>query len=132
MSNINIFEIATRQKLRFQHSRIGILSVEDLWDLTLVNLDDIAKGLNRQVKASQEESFLASNKSSENKVAETSLEVVKYVISVLEKEAADRKEAAAKADKRQQLVDALAQAEAREIIQLTPEEIRAQLESLDD
>ena len=50
---MNIFEMATRKKIRF-NSPQGDLSTEDLWDLPLsskvngkANLDDIAKDLHR-------------------------------------------------------------------------------------
>jgi len=44
----NIFEVATRQKVRFDFR--GSLSVEDLWDLTLEQLDIIYAGLSEQAK----------------------------------------------------------------------------------
>jgi len=44
----NIFEVATRQKVRFDFR--GSLSVEDLWDLTLERLDMIYAGLSEQAK----------------------------------------------------------------------------------
>ena len=48
---VNIFEQASRNKLRFDTNIKGVISTEDLWDLPLtsdtgrVNLDDIAKAL---------------------------------------------------------------------------------------
>lgn len=41
----NIFEFATRNKVRFSFK--GLISVEDLWDLSLTNLDSIYKELNK-------------------------------------------------------------------------------------
>ena len=62
-----MFEQASRLKLRFTTAR-GSLSVEDLWDLPLTsttgkpNLDDIAKSLNRELRATSEEtSFVEPN-----------------------------------------------------------------------
>ena len=44
MATTNIFEYAVRNKIRFPFK--GMISSEDLWDLTLENLDSIYKTLN--------------------------------------------------------------------------------------
>ena len=78
-----LFEAASRQKLRFD-SKVGQLSVEDLWDLPLTsatkaNLDQIAVDLNRQLKGT-EESFVSTGK--KNTVLELKFEIVKHIIGV--------------------------------------------------
>jgi len=57
-----MFEKASRSKLRFMSTK-GLLTVEDLWDIPLtskngVSLDDIAKSLHKQIKESEETSFV--------------------------------------------------------------------------
>ena len=52
-----MFKEATRQKLRFQTTK-GVLSVEQLWDLSLDDLDKLAVSLDDQYKKSQGKSFL--------------------------------------------------------------------------
>jgi len=82
----NIFEIASRLKLRF-NSSVGLLSTEDLWDLQLTsnssrpNLDSIAKSLRREIKSNEEESFVV-RKSTKDVVLETKFEIVIHVISI--------------------------------------------------
>lgn len=44
-----MFEKASRIKLRYSTNR-GVLSVEDLWDLSLEQLDPIAINLNKSLK----------------------------------------------------------------------------------
>ena len=44
----NMFEVATREKMRFPFK--GMISVEDLWDLSVQNLDKVFKTLNSQRK----------------------------------------------------------------------------------
>ena len=69
MSNINIFEVAVRSKMRFPFR--GLVSVEDLWDLTVEDLDTIFKTLNSQIKQVKEESLL-SNRTKEDKIKQIS------------------------------------------------------------
>jgi hypothetical protein len=78
----NIFEQASRTKLRI-NTTIGNLTVEDLWELPLtsankVNLDAIAVDLNRQIKATAEESFVKSAKKDE--VLQLRFDIVKHII----------------------------------------------------
>ena len=59
---MNLFEIATRKKLRFPSLK-GELSAEQLWDLPLssrvgLDLDNIAKAVNKDLKAEEEDSFV--------------------------------------------------------------------------
>jgi hypothetical protein len=87
----NIFEQATRSKLRFD-TRIGQLSAENLWELPLssdrnkLSLDEIAIELNRALKGT-EESFVSSPK--KDAVLQLKFDIVKHIIDtrVQEKEA---------------------------------------------
>ena len=60
----NLFEIATRNRYRFNYK--GVMTVEDLWSLRVEDLDAIFKMLNRQKKTADEDSLLAT-KSAEKK-----------------------------------------------------------------
>lgn len=51
------YKLASQQKLRFQTNR-GSLSMEQLWDLPLEELDLLAVGLEAQYKRSPKKSFL--------------------------------------------------------------------------
>ena len=57
MTTENLFEMATRNKLRFSSTK-GELSVEDLWDLSEKDLDVVYKNLKEQEIKSSEESLL--------------------------------------------------------------------------
>ena len=52
-----LFELAVRKKYRFPFR--GQISVEDLWDLSITNLDSVFKTLNKEKKQSEEESLLS-------------------------------------------------------------------------
>lgn len=79
MSTVNMFEVATRNKIRWAYK--GSISVEDLWELSVTELDSVFKTLNSQVKQAKEESLLSS-KSEEDTVLELQIEIVKYIVSV--------------------------------------------------
>ena len=52
-----MFEVASRKKIRFQHN--GVISVEDLWDLSLTSLDKIYMELDAKIEKTQQKSLLA-------------------------------------------------------------------------
>lgn len=99
----NIFEKATRVKLRFPTTR-GELSVEDLWGLPLkgtLSLNSIAIKLKKEVTSTEDMVDLvdgdASDTAANNKLAKTklALEVVMHIIGVLkaERDAREAREA---------------------------------------
>lgn len=86
MSEVNLFELATRNNYQFPFR--GLINVIDLWDLSLTNLDSVFKVLNAEVKKSEEESLL-NTKSKEDEELSNKIEIVKYIVGVklAEKEA---------------------------------------------
>lgn len=124
----NLFEQASRLKLRYK-TNCGLVTTEDLWDLPLTSLDEVAKSLNKQVKEAGEESFIEV-KSTANEKLELSFEIVKYVIKVklVEQEAA--KLAKENAAKKQQLLELLHQKQNEELGQLSIDEIKNMLAKL--
>ena len=101
----NIFEYATREALRFPYK--GMQSVEDLWQLSVKELDSIYKTLNKQVKQSEEESLLTT-KSNVDTELEVQIAIVKHIVSVKlsEKEAAEK--ASAKKAQKQKIMSIIA------------------------
>jgi len=75
----NIFEIAVRGKYRFPFK--GLISVEDMWDLSAKDLDSIFKTLNSQLKQSKEESLLET-KTQQDEELNTKIEIIKYIVQV--------------------------------------------------
>lgn len=80
-----MFEKAVRKKLRFE-TKVGDVTVEDLWDMELVNetgfsLDALAIDLSRQLKERVEESFVV-KKANANTILNLKFEIVKYIIEV--------------------------------------------------
>lgn len=91
MAEINIFEVAAKKKLRFPYK--GSITVEDLYDLPVQELDKIFKALRQKQKASEEESLLTT-KSDEDSLLDVQIELVKHIVEEKQKAAEAAKKAA--------------------------------------
>ena len=100
-----MFEKATRMKLRFAHK--GLCSVEDLWDLSLKDLDAIFKRLNAQSKVQSEESLL-DTKTVEDEELDLKIKVVRHVFGIKMQEKKDRENAAERKAKKEKLMAIIA------------------------
>lgn len=107
-----MFEKATRLKLRFSTTK-GLLLVEDLWDLPLtstsgrVNLDEIARDIHRQLKSGDDVSFVLAEKKSDP-VIQLRFDIVKRIIDTKLAENEVRNTQRANAEKKQKLLEILA------------------------
>ena len=124
----NMFEIATRTKMRFPFK--GMVTVEDLWDLSVQNLDKVFKALNSQRKEAQEESLL-NTKSSEDERLETQIEIVKYIVGVKLDEQAARLKAAENKEKKQKIMALMAKKDDEEMENMSREELQKLLDELE-
>ena len=131
----NLFLQATREKFRFESPK-GDLSVEQLWDLPLtsrtgVDLDTVAKAVNADLKASNEESFVNVNNNPAVSRLQAKLEVVKAIIEVKLAQAEATKKRAEKAAERQRLMEVLHSKKDQELQGLSVEEIERRLSQLE-
>lgn len=124
----NIFEYAVRNKVRFPFK--GMISAEDLWDLSLTNLDSIYKTLNKQIKQSEEESLLDA-KANVNTELEVQVAIIKHIVSVklAEKEAAEK--AYAKKEQKQKIMSIIAAKENEELQNSSIDDLKKMLDELD-
>jgi len=131
---MNIFEYATRNKLRFASVR-GELSVEQLWDVPLRSKDDfnlniVAKTANKMLKDISEESFVETSKTTQHTRLETAMEVVKYVIDTkLAEETAAKKRAENKIEK-EKLLAILAEKQDGKLSELSEKELQRRIAAL--
>ena len=79
-----MYKEAGQLKLRFQTNR-GLLSVEQLWDLSLSELDSLAVALKKEHKESGKESFLV-KKSSKDEIAKLRFDLALDVLNTKAKE----------------------------------------------
>ena len=132
----NLFEYATRNKLRFASVR-GELTVEQLWDVPLrsrddFNLDAVAKVANRAWKALTEESFVETEKTPEHTRREVALKVVKYVIDTKLTEEADAKRRAENKVEKEKLLKILAEKQEGKLSDLSEKELQRRIAALSE
>lgn len=125
----NIFEYATRNKVRFSFR--GMISVEDLWDLSLTNLDSIYKELNKQSKQSEEESLL-NIKTQENEFLNVQIEIVKHIVSVKLAEKEAREKASAKKAQKQKIMSIIAAKQDEALQNSSIDDLQKMLDELGD
>ncbi|HEY2509477.1 MAG TPA: hypothetical protein VGI39_01355 [Polyangiaceae bacterium] len=133
---INIFEYATRNKLRFASPR-GELSLEQLWDVPLrskddFNLNTLAQTANKALKDISEENFVETAKTPQHTRLETALDVVKYVITVKVADEETAKLRAVKKIEKEKLLGILADKQAGKLSELTEKELQRRIAALDE
>jgi len=128
MSENNVFEVAVRSKFRFPFR--GSISTEDLWDLTVEDLDSIFKSLNSQLKQVTEESLLDTRTKQDVEIL-AKVEIVKYVVSVKLEEKANRLKAKEQREKRQKIMEIMSSKQDTELQGKSLSELEKMLEELE-
>lgn len=123
-----IFEKASRKKLRIQTSK-GKVSVEDLWTLTLPQLDKIAISLKKELQEVNEESFLETRNPSDT-VTQLRFEVVLHVLTTKKTEAEQREVSAEKRAQKEMLLGILAEKQTEDLKGLSAAELEAKINAL--
>lgn len=130
---MNLFEEAAIRKIRYQTAS-GTLGVEDLYDLPLTsnagktNLNDIAKVLNRQIQAAQEENFV--ERSTTNTTLVISFEIVKAVIAWRQEQNAQQRDARARAERKARIRDIIANKQDQELSEMSIEDLEKEYAEL--
>lgn len=128
MSNKNLFEIATKNKFRFQYK--GLITVEDLWDLPVTELDFVFKTLNSEMNKSKEESLL-DTKSKEDKILEDKISIVKYIVSVKLQDAENRKKVRENKEKKERILQIMADRQDKAMLEASDEDLQKMLDELE-
>lgn len=122
------YKLAVRKKLRFKTDK-GNLNVEQLWDLKKEELNIVAKGLKRELKAQEEEDFL-STPSQQNELLTQKFEIVLDILNTKVREEEQKRTQAALKDELSKLKDALVRKQDAALENLSVEEIQARIKSL--
>lgn len=131
---MNIFEQATRAKIRFS-TPVGMLSVEDLWDLPLTstraraNLDDVARLLDAELKSTSSVSFV-NDVSEVNAKTKLMFDVVIHVINTKIAEAKAAKSAADVREKKQKIMAIIEQKQEESLSAASIDDLQSMLASL--
>ena len=128
MTTENLFEMATRNKLRFPSTK-GELSVEDLWDLSDKDLDVVYKNLKDQEVKSSEESLL--DDANVDPKLTAAIGIVKYIFTTKRNEKLEAKELIDKKRNQQLYIDALSRRKLKDIDNMSVEELEAKIAELD-
>lgn len=136
MTTNNIFEYATRARLRFASDK-GELTTEQLWDVPLrsrdnFNLNVIAKLASRALKEISEESFVETTRTPEHTRREAALEVVRHVIDTKLAEEERAKKRAENKQEREKLLQILAEKQAGKLSELSEKELQRRIAALDE
>lgn len=124
----NIFEFAARNALRFNTAK-GLVTVEDLYHLTLDQLNETGKGIIAQIKANDEGSLLSVKTSVDEKL-EVGLELIKHVIAYKQEIVQARADAKEKATKRAKILEVLARKQDASLEGKSEAELLAELDAL--
>lgn len=133
----NIFELATRQKLRFDTPHHTGLSVEQLWDMPLQStranasdLDGAGKVLLKELREQGEESLITPANNAPKVALQLKLDIVKAIIATKQAENSFRAQEAARAAERATLRQLLLEKHAEEMKGMTKEQIEERLRAL--
>ena len=129
MSNsANLFEVASRKKLRFD-SKHGKITVEELWDLSLESIDSIAVALNNKIKTTETVSFV-SNVSSANTEDKLKFDIVIHIINTRKAELEVRRERAVNAERARTIREELSRRKEDAIKTKSDEDLQKELDEL--
>lgn len=120
-----MYKQASKLRLRFSTNK-GNLTVEQLWDLSLTDLDTLAVSLEQGYKASKGKSFL-SMKTTKDKGIKLQFDIVLDILNTKVEESEVRAAAAEVRENNQKLLGLIKKKKESELENLTIEELEAQL-----
>lgn len=124
---MNIFEKATREKTRFCFK--GLVSVEELWDLSLEHLDSLWCELESELEKLPKKSLLATNTKQRDEI-EFKQEIIKHIVETKKAEKLANEQSKANAAKKQMVLDIIEQKKNEDLKSMSLEELTKLAESL--
>ena len=121
----NIYKYAAQHALRFPFR--GSISVEDLFNLKLTDLDTVYKTLKREEKRDEEESLMSAPNAEDTELS-VKIAIVKDIFEGKQADAEARKNAAAKKEYNQKLAAIIAEKEDAELRDKSVDELRGMMQ----
>lgn len=124
---MDMFEKAVRQKTRFKFK--GLISVEDLWDLSLENLDSIYGDLDAALNSLPKKSLLSADTKQRDEI-EFKQQIVKHIVETKQAEAEAAKLSKANSAKKQMILDIIAAKQNEQYHDMSIDDLKKLAESL--
>lgn len=121
-----MYKEAAKQKLRFSTNR-GSLTTEQLWDLSLTDLDTLAVSLEAEHKESGKKSFLVT-KSIKDKVAKLRFDIVLDILTTKVEEAEELKQKKDRKERNQKILGLIAEKQDESMKKKSVKELQNMLE----
>lgn len=122
---MNIYAKALKRKIRFEYK--GLLSVEDLFDLTFEELDTLYKQLSEKLKTLSGDSLLTEENPDIEKI-KLQLELVKDVFEIKDRDRKMLEAKLAQSEKRQQILSVINEKKNAALHDKTIEELEGMLD----
>lgn len=127
----NIHELALKKKVRFK-SAGGNYTLEDLYDLDLVPLNDMAMDIDKQLREITGQKSFIDSKSKTDKLLELKLELLKAIIATKIAERDKKAAAVTRKEKRDRIINQLALKEEEKFAGQSATKLKQDLAKLDD
>ena len=124
---MSIYKRATKKKLRIQ-TNVGMLSIEQLWDLPLTALDTLAIELEKAYKESGSKSFITNAKETKNSDLKLTFDIVLDILQSKMKDAEKAGKALETKEHNQKILGLIAEAKDGELKGKSVEELEAMLQ----
>lgn len=129
--NLILFEMASQLKFRYPYK--GMITTEDLWDLSPAQLDVVYKALNKELRSIDEDGLISAKSADEGVKAndlKNKIEIVKYIFDNKQNAAELHRLAVEKAAKKQRILEILAQKQADALQNMSEDDLKKMLDDL--
>lgn len=129
--NNTMFEMATQFKFRYPYK--GSITTEDLWDLDVNQLDIVYRHLNKELKALDGDSLIATKSADEGVKAndlKNKIEIVKYIFNSKQQAAEFARMAVEKSAKKQHILNILAKKQENALESMSEDDLKKMLDEL--
>ena len=125
-----MYQKASRLKLRFNTS-IGVLSVEQLWDLNLKSLSDVVRNCKEELKRTDDDelSFLEEEHNSVDPTAKLRFDIVKDIFVTRKAEINELKTAKERKEFQQKIMGIIKSKEDENLQNLSIDDLKKMIES---